>query len=90
MTDVAMIDIAVAAMHYDKRIRRITKYFSPKRTLKITRQRRPSGRERSETFIVSVGKPNYAERKFIAACQKAKRKFPLQDNQINFYPRRKK
>lgn len=85
-----VIDVAVALMLVDKTIKRATKYYSPKRTMKVTRQRPPSGRERGETFLVSVGKPNFAERKFIADCQKAGEKFPVRKLLVTHYPRRKR
>ena len=45
--------------------RRATKYLSPKHTVKVTRQRKPDRRYRQETFLVTIGGPNYLERLFI-------------------------
>jgi len=39
------------------------------------------------TVILTVGKPNYAEREFIAVCKKAGEKFPLKKVVLKFPPK---
>lgn len=69
--------------------RRVTAYLSPTLTVKVTRQRRYSGRNRPETFIVTVGRPNWRERKFIAQCRKVREPFPVKKLQFDAWPVRK-
>lgn len=71
-------------------IKTTTGYLSPKLTVKLTRQRKPDRRDRSGTFLLSVGAPNYRERLFIKDCVNAGEKFPVRNIQLKFYPARKK
>ena len=73
----------------DRNVRKATKYVLPNLTIKATRQKKPDGRDRQETFIVTIGKPNYLERKFIKACIKAKEPFPIKKIQLKFWPKKK-
>lgn len=63
------------------RVRRATAYISPKLTVKATAQRRIDRRDWSATVLVTVGRPNTIERKFIKVCQKAGMCFPLRQIQ---------
>ena len=56
-------------------------YVSPKLTIKATR--RLTGRNRAE-LIVTIGRPNYEERKFIKLCAKAKEQFPVKKIQFKW------
>lgn len=67
------------------------RYLSPKLVVKATHKNRPAIRrdERNHIeFIVTIGKPNYAERKFIKLCQKAGEPFPVAKTQLKFYPKK--
>jgi hypothetical protein len=70
-------------------VRRATAYISPKLTIKATAQRkqRKSG-DKSVTMLVTVGAPNFAERRFIKVCQKAGMCFPLRQIQWKFWPKK--
>lgn len=68
-------------------IRRVTYYDSPKMVIKATRQRRYSKRGRQETYLVTIGRPNYAEKKFIKMCQRAYEPFPIKRLQYTTWPR---
>lgn len=68
--------------------RRATAYISPKLTIKATAQRRPDGRDKSATCLVTVGTPNFVERRFIKVCQKAGMAFPLNQIQWKFWPKK--
>ena len=74
----------------DSTVRRATIYLSPKLTAKATRQRRYNKRDTRETFLVTVGVPNYAEQIFIKLCKKAKEPFPVKKVQLRFWPKKKK
>lgn len=49
-----------------------------------------SKRSRSTSIVLTFGKPNFAERKFIKACVKAGELFPVKKIQIKFPPKRHK
>lgn len=72
-----------------KNCRRATAYLSPKKTVKATAQRRITKRDRSATVLVTVGTPNFLERRFIRACQKAGMAFPLNQIQQKPWPKKK-
>ena len=62
-----------------------TKYLSPHYVVKVTRKRHGGKllrRQRSETFLVTIGVPNYAERQFIKMCQQTKERFPVKNIQV--------
>lgn len=67
-------------------VRRVTFYGSPAFTIKITRMAKPDKREKAEHFILSMGRPNYAEKKFIKDCQKAGEPFPVRRVQLTRWP----
>jgi hypothetical protein len=67
-------------------VRHAAVYISPRFVAKATRQRKPDRRDTRETFLVTVGAPNYYERRFIKACQKAGEPFPVRKVQLKFYP----
>lgn len=74
----------------DSKIRTATYYIAPDLTVKITRSHVPDKRSRGETFHLTVGKPNFAERKFIKLCYKAGQSFPVRKVQLKFWPKPKK
>lgn len=75
------------ALHKD--VRSVTIYQSPQQRITATRRFR-SLRVQSVDLIVTVGKPNYRQRKFIAACKKAGEPFPIKKPQLRLWPARKK
>jgi hypothetical protein len=68
----------------DADARKVTKYLAPDLTVKATRQGRRHRGSRQQTFLVTIGTPNYAERAFIKACQAAGETFPVKKIQIHF------
>lgn len=71
-------------------VRRATYYVSETRTVKLTRQRRYKKRDLSETFILTCGRPNFRERKFVALCKQAGEKFPVKKIQLQYWPNLRK
>lgn len=65
----------------DKTVKTATKYVSPNMTIKATR--RQQSRKAIEV-VVTIGKPNYAERQFIKACKKAGEPFPVKKIQLKY------
>lgn len=72
-----------------KNCRRATAYMSAKLTIKATAQRRQDKRAKSSTILVTIGRPNFIERRFIKVCQKAGMAFPLRQIQWKFWPKKK-
>jgi len=71
---------------------RATKYISPNLTMKVTSKRTKSMRRMSREnadLILTIGKPNYAERLFIKGCVRAGEKFPLRNIQIKYPPKKR-
>lgn len=62
--------------------RKAIKYVSPKQTIKVTRQHPRSGR--GDTVLVTIGRPNYAERQFIKSAVRAGEPFPVRKPQLKF------
>ena len=85
----AMYD-ALVALHDYTNLRKATVYLSPTCVIKASRQRPIDRRDRRETFVVTAGIPNYAERAFIKLCKEAKEPFPLTKVQFKFWPKKKK
>lgn len=77
------------AMEFDDALRRATIYRSPTFTLKLSRQRRHDGRDKATTWLLTCGKPNFAERRFIKKCQQAKEPFPVKKVQLQYWPTKK-
>jgi hypothetical protein len=66
--------------------RKATKFLGPNLVVKLTSQRKYSKRERQRTFLLTIGKPNYAERKFVKECKKAGEPFPVEKVQLKAHP----
>ena len=69
-------------------VRRATVYQSAKLTVKATRQRKPDGRDRQVTLLLTCGSPNYAERQFIKDCKEAGEPLPVRRVQLKGYPKK--
>ena len=72
---------------------RAVKYLTPKRVIRAT-ARLNHGRPRRKTanveVLITIGRPNYRERQFIATCLKAGEPFPVRKVALQFPPKRKK
>lgn len=67
-------------------VKKVTKYLAEDLVVKMTsRQKKPGGRPRQVEYVLTVGRPNYAEHKFIKACTKAGEKFPVRKAQYKYY-----
>ncbi len=80
---------AVGDIVWQPHVRRATAFISPTFTMKATAQRRQrkSG-DKSVTVLVTVGRPNFVERRHIKVCQKAGMCFPLQQIQWKLWPKK--
>lgn len=73
-----------------KNCRRAMAFISPKKTVKATAQRRLDKRDRSATILVTVGAPNFLERRLIRSYQKSGVVFPLNQIHHKFWPKKKR
>jgi hypothetical protein len=72
-------------MLLEQRARKVTAYLSPTLTVKASRRlfgKRIDNRSTRADIILTIGAPNYEERKFIALCKKAGEPFPVKKLQI--------
>lgn len=76
----AVSDCVLALMAPD--IYRATKFLSSVMVVKATRPHRFDRRSRGQTVVVTVGKPNYRERKFLKTCKKAGEPLPVKKIQL--------
>ncbi len=83
------LGLAIGDVITGSNVRRATAYISPTLTMKATAQRRQDGRDKSVTCLVTVGRPNFVERRFIKVCQKAGMAFPLSQIQWKLWPKKK-
>lgn len=77
------------ALCCDHHLRRATIYVAPDLTVKASRQRRHDGRDRAATYLVTIGKPNFAERRFIKKALQAHEPFPIKKVQLQYWPTKK-
>lgn len=71
---------------------RATKYIDPNLTVKATKKNF-SGKRPSKGLLelaVTIGRPNFAERKFIALARKAGEPFPVKKIQVKPWPTKKR
>lgn len=65
--------------------RKVTLYLSPTFIIKSSRMHKKDRRMKIENFVLTVGKPNYQEKKFIKLCKKAGEPFPIKKLQLKEY-----
>ena len=81
-----MIDWMMEQLQSSKAIKQVVYFESPTHTEKVTRQKRECIGQQV-TFLVTIGKPNYAERKFIEKLKQSGEPFPVKKLQLKFYPK---
>lgn len=69
--------------------RKATVYLGSKTVVKCTARHRPDKREKAPSFVLTIGAPNFVERRFIRLCKKAGEPFPVRKVQIKFWPKKK-
>jgi hypothetical protein len=80
---------AVGACHFEG-VRKATVFLRKDFTVKAARRHRPHKNSRTIEVMLTVGRPNYAERQFIRACQKAGEPLPVRKVQLKQWPKKKK
>lgn len=61
-----------------------------KLVVKATKRYKSKKNENHAEMVLTIGRPNYAEREFIRLCKKAGEPFPVKKMQIKLYPKKKK
>lgn len=61
-----------------------------KLVVKATKRQKPRKGENHTEMVLTIGRPNYAEREFIKLCKKAGEPFPIKKMQYKIYPKKKK
>lgn len=67
---------AIEMLLRDPTKRTVTVFIPPKTTcrdrVRVTWVHKPRAKAKEQTFVVTFGRPNYAEREWLALCKKAK------------------
>lgn len=67
------------------RVRSAVAYINKDFTVKATRRFKPNQREQRIEIVLTIGAPNYEQRKFIKLCKQAGEKLPLKKIQYKVY-----
>ena len=67
----------VAQLALGAGVYRATKFLTPDLVVRATRPHKYDRRSRQNSVIVTVGKPNFRERRFIKDCRKAGEPLPV-------------
>jgi len=84
------IDDVVACVLVNEDVRRATAFISAKQIVRATAQYRIDGRCSRATILLTIGQPNFVERRFIRLAKKAGEPFPIKKIQLKFWPKKKK
>jgi hypothetical protein len=89
MTDQVLIELAARRVirHLAIGDRKATVYISPTLTVKESRRHKPNARSRSVEIVLTIGRPNSAEREFIRVAKKAGEPFPIRKVQLRGWAR---
>lgn len=79
---------AVEAVFLDG-VRKATVFQSPNLTVVATRRHKDTKRDRITEIILTIGKPNFANRKFVKDCLAAGEPFPVKKVQLVWWPEKK-
>lgn len=79
-------EAVVSSLIVMNNLRKATKFLGPNLVVKLTRQRKHSKRDSHRTFLLTIGKPNFEERKFVKECKKVGEAFPVAKVQLKAHP----
>jgi hypothetical protein len=83
---VSVVEFCMGVSNVHEPAKSAVKYLAPDLVVKATRKYRLDRRCKSDTLILTYGKPNYAEREFIKKCKKAGEPLPVRGIQVKWYP----
>ena len=87
--DRAILEVHEALEQNPYLTRMATKFLAPDLVVRLTRRLKFSKRNKRNEYVLTIGKPNYLETKFIKLCKKAGEPFPVKKVQIKFNPKKK-
>lgn len=79
-----IVNVVCAAVDTD--VKTATKYSDKNTTVKASMR---CHSKRQLEIVLTIGRPNYAERQFIKQAIKAGEKFPIKKIQLKFIPKKK-
>jgi len=71
MSEIDMVIRWVISVLFNEGCRSAVKYISDNQVVKATRRFKPNKMSKREEILLTIGQPNYAERKFIKRCKKS-------------------
>jgi hypothetical protein len=83
------LEFAVDTALCNPKIKTVVIIESPEKTIRITRRLKPRARATRTEFVLTIGKPNHSERKYIKMLQKAGEPFPVKKFRLKFYPKKR-
>lgn len=72
----------IITLMLDRRLKHATKFLTSQYTVKATHRGTWDGRDSRNEILVTVGRPNHAERRFIRLAKKAGEPFPIKKIQV--------
>ncbi len=75
----------VSSCLLETKAKKATCFLSKDFVVRAVRGLKPDKRSRSHSFLVTFGKPNFAERQFIKSCIKAGEPIPVRKVQLKFF-----
>ena len=79
------VDKMIVTLETHPELRKATYYISTLAVVKVSRQKKLDRRDHQSSFVVTIGRPNYAEKLFIKKCIKADQSFPLRKLQLKLW-----
>ena len=86
----AIAEVTASLLESEGNVRKATKYLDWRMVVKCTAQRKLDRRDKSGTFLLTIGGPNYLEQRFLRLCKKAGEPMPVKKIQITPWPVKRK
>lgn len=67
--------------------KKATIYVALNLVVKASRRFKANKRDAITEVLITIGRPNFEERRFIKACLKTREKFPVKKIQLKWYPK---
>lgn len=73
----------------EKEVKSAICYLDPLLRVKATRRTKWQKKELNVEILLSIGRPNFKERKFIKDCKNAGEPFPIKKVQLIYWPKKR-
>lgn len=83
-SEARLAGVVACALNMD--VKTVTAYESPDCVIRVTHSNKNTSRRGGIWCELHIGKPNYAERKFIKSCLESGTRFPVAKFQYKLYP----